>query len=98
MRSQSWRTAAADHLTLVLTVVCMAFPAVVVAGDALPQEKLQGAIRYRSGGIGQDEVKAMQEVASRYPLQLVFVAREESGHEIYLRVSTSRSWTVRAGA
>jgi len=43
---------------------------------ALPAEQHQGKIAYRSGGIGQDESRAMRREASRYPLELLFVARQ----------------------
>ena len=43
---------------------------------ALPAEQHHGRIAYRSGGIGQDEARAMRREASRYPLELLFVARQ----------------------
>lgn len=43
----------------------------------LPAEQHRGDITYRSGGIGQDEARAMRHEASRYPLELLFV--EKSG-------------------
>ena len=42
---------------------------------ALPAEQHHGTIAYRSGGIGEDEARAMRREASRYPLELLFVAR-----------------------
>jgi hypothetical protein len=61
-----------------------AFALPVLAADFsadLPVEQKQGAVAYRSGGVGEDEAKAMQEAARRYPLALEFVARtgEERG-------------------
>jgi hypothetical protein len=46
----------------------------VVAAD-LPSEQKQGVAVFRSGGVGEDEAKAMQEAARQYPLALEFVAR-----------------------
>jgi hypothetical protein len=52
----------------------------LVAAD-LPPEHRQGGVAYRTGGIGEDESKAMQDAARQYPLALEFVARtgEERG-------------------
>lgn len=62
-----------------------AFPAAFASAQtALPPEHQMGAVAYRSGGVGQDEAQAMQAAASRYPLQLEFVARMNGGHEAYL--------------
>ncbi|HSN20272.1 MAG TPA: hypothetical protein VLS49_06330 [Usitatibacter sp.] len=41
----------------------------------LPAAHHQGRITYVSGGIGEDEAHAMRRAASRYPLELLFVAR-----------------------
>ncbi|MFM0197842.1 carboxypeptidase regulatory-like domain-containing protein [Paraburkholderia strydomiana] len=38
----------------------------------LPPAKVQGAITYVSGGIGQDEVNAIRQAAAQYPLELEF--------------------------
>ncbi len=43
--------------------------------DALPPEHHDGAVAWVSGGIGQAESQAMRRAASRYPLELLFVAR-----------------------
>jgi hypothetical protein len=43
----------------------------------LPPEEHHGNIAYMSGGIGQDEARAMRREAARYPLELLFV--EKSG-------------------
>lgn len=50
----------------------------------LPPEHHMGAIAYMSGGIGADEASAMKEAAPRYPLELMFVAKEQGGHDAYL--------------
>jgi hypothetical protein len=42
---------------------------------ALPAEGHRGAIAYMSGGIGQDEARAMRREASRYPLEVLFVQK-----------------------
>lgn len=43
--------------------------------DGLPAVKQQGAVRYRSGGVGIDEARAMQADSAHFPLALVFVVR-----------------------
>lgn len=50
---------------------------------ALPAERQQGVVAYRSGGIGEDESRAMRREASSYPLELLFVARQGK-HDDYL--------------
>lgn len=44
--------------------------------NALPPEQHQGAVTFRSGGIGQAESKAMQAARSQYSLSLSFYSRE----------------------
>jgi len=41
----------------------------------LPPEETQGAVTYRTGGIGQSEAAAMREAEANYPLSLEFVER-----------------------
>ncbi|HXS53837.1 MAG TPA: hypothetical protein VN782_14980 [Usitatibacter sp.] len=43
---------------------------------ALPAARHHGNLTYVTGGIGQDEARAMRREASRYPLELLFVARQ----------------------
>ncbi|MBL6750245.1 MAG: carboxypeptidase regulatory-like domain-containing protein [Nevskia sp.] len=43
--------------------------------ELLPVLKQEGAVRYRSGGVGVDEAKAMRADSAHFPLTLVFVAR-----------------------
>lgn len=57
-------------LLATLLAAALATPALA----AEPQEQTQGSIRFLSGGIGQDEVQAMREAASRYPLAMTFTA------------------------
>lgn len=60
-------------------------PAAMAAQDPnLPLEKTQGAVVYRSGGIGQDESMAMRRIAVNYPLELEFVQKVPGGHEEYV--------------
>jgi len=59
--------------------LCAAFGIAVSAAPAaaadLPPEQQQGAVVYRTGGIGEDEARAMQDASRQYPLALEFVAR-----------------------
>jgi hypothetical protein len=43
----------------------------------LPPEETQGAVTYRTGGIGHEEATAMKHVEANYPLALEFVAKAE---------------------
>jgi hypothetical protein len=63
-----------------LAVTASAAAYALTAPD-LPPEHQQGNIAFRTGGIGEDEAKAMQDAAHQYPLALEFVARtgEEKG-------------------
>jgi hypothetical protein len=42
----------------------------------LPAPRHHGDITYLTGGVGQDEARAMRREAARYPLELLFVARQ----------------------
>ena len=42
---------------------------------ALPARHHRGNVTYMSGGIGQDEARAMRREASQFPLELLFVER-----------------------
>ena len=42
------------------------------AQSNVPAAKVQGVIAYVTGGIGQDEVNAIKQVAAQYPLELEF--------------------------
>lgn len=50
----------------------------------LPPERQQGNVAYRTGGIGEDEAKAMQSAARQYPLEIEFVARSGADRGGYL--------------
>ena len=41
----------------------------------LPLEQVQGDVRYVTGGVGSDEVDAMRQAASHYPLVIEFAAK-----------------------
>ncbi len=45
---------------------------------ALPQPKTENGITYVSGGIGEDEAKAMRGEAKHFPLGLVFSANKDN--------------------
>jgi hypothetical protein len=50
-------------------------PAFAAALSTLPPEQTQGAVTYRSGGIGHDEAQAFAAASSQYPLTLEFAAK-----------------------
>jgi len=71
-------------LSVALLAILPAF-SVSASAASLPPEIQQGAIAYRSGGVGQDEAQAMEKLARQYPLQLEFVERERgTGHEAFI--------------
>ena len=51
--------------------------------SALPAEHRLGDVTFRSGGVGDDEVAAMKQAATQYPLELLFVVKDESGRSAY---------------
>lgn len=59
--------------TLMLGTMFTAGSALGMSVGNLPPEKTQGAIHYGTGGIGQDEVIAMKQAESQYPLSLELV-------------------------
>lgn len=68
------------------TIFVAAFGAAVplyAASDLLPPEHAQGALVYRSGGIGADESAALKAAAGRYPLEVLFAERDEAGTAAY---------------
>lgn len=52
--------------------------------SALPPERSFGAVVYRSGGIGEDETRAMTAAMRDYPLALTLVEADATGHGSYL--------------
>lgn len=65
---------------LALMTAVPAFAAIA----ALPPEHEQGAVAFRSGGVGEDEAAAMKQAAARYPLELQFYRKMKDGHDEYL--------------
>lgn len=57
---------------LLTTLLAAALAAPALAAE--PAEQTQGSTRYLTGGIGQDEVQALREASSRYPLAMTFTA------------------------
>ncbi|MGE5492821.1 MAG: carboxypeptidase regulatory-like domain-containing protein [Actinomycetota bacterium] len=57
---------------LITTLLAAALAAPALAAG--PEEQTQGSTRYLTGGIGQDEVQALREASSRYPLAMTFTA------------------------
>lgn len=69
-----------QHHRLALMAALVA--ASVLSGTALaipiqnlPPEQTQGAVTYRTGGIGQSEAAEMRQAAKNYPLSLEFAER-----------------------
>lgn len=53
------------------------------AAENLFEEKVQGSVRYASGGIGEAAVSAFKAAAPKYPLELLF-AQKSSPYDVYL--------------
>jgi hypothetical protein len=47
------------------------------AADLLPKEHKQGDVAYLSGGIGEDEARAIESKAQDYPLTLEFLVKAQ---------------------
>jgi hypothetical protein len=63
-----------------------------VFGDAianLPNEKTDGAISYLSGGVGADEITAMKQEQSKYPLTMEFVEHAKPKDELLANVAVT---------
>ena len=83
-------------LRLMKLVVCLSSAALVTltplaSADStlLPSVKMQGGVRYVTGGIGENEAAAFKDAASRYPLELLFAenARPKDAYIADVRVN-----------
>ena len=58
-----------------VAAAAVALPGLAAANDLLlPEPRALGSIEYRSGGIGEDERRALRALAAEYNLRLSFVA------------------------
>lgn len=60
----------------------------------LPTEETQGSVRFRTGGIGEDEAAAMQQAESAYPLSVEFLQHAKPRDEFLASVEV----TIKDGA
>ncbi|OUL95701.1 hypothetical protein [Paraburkholderia hospita] len=70
------------------SLLLLAIASVSVSAQPLPPPAEQNGIRYVTGGIGEDEVKALNSVASKYNVRITLVAK--SGHylsDVDVRIS-----------
>src|ERR1700758_1211313 len=67
--------AALAAVTVVASGVASAMPI-----QNLPPEETQGAVTYRTGGIGDEEATAMRRAEASYPLSLEFAGRSKPRH------------------
>jgi hypothetical protein len=65
-----------------LAAALLVAAAVRAEDSALPPLQRSGDISYISGGIGEDESRAIKAVAAQYPLWLTFIARN-GGKDTY---------------
>jgi hypothetical protein len=57
-------------------------PAFAGISSTLPPEQTQGAVAYRTGGIGQDEARAFAAAEKQYPLSLEFAISHKPRAEL----------------
>jgi len=69
--------------------IAAAGSALAASMENLPPEQMQGAITYRSGGIGEAEASAMRHAESHYPLTLEFVQRAHPRDEFLANVEVT---------
>ncbi len=69
--------------TILFAILATALPAFAASQAQLPPEQKEGAVTFRSGGVGQAQAKAMEAIAKRYPLELEFI-KKVGGHEGFL--------------
>ena len=80
----------------IVIVAALAGASIAAAGTALampitnlPPEESQGAVSYRTGGIGEAEARAMRLAESQYPLSLEFLARAKPRDEFLAYVQVT---------
>jgi hypothetical protein len=55
----------------------------------LPEPRVQGNVSYVTGGVGQDEVTAMEHAKAKYPLSLEFVQHAKPRDEFIANVEVT---------
>ena len=76
-----------SQLAIVLALAPAASGAAFAAGGAsLPAEQHQGGIAFLTGGVGEDQAKAFEKAAPRFPLALEFVDRAGKRDEFVANV------------
>lgn len=74
-------------IRIAVLVVALSVATATPMAYALPQPKTENGITYVSGGIGEDEAKAMREEAKHYPLSMVFSANKNNEYLADVRVT-----------
>lgn len=83
-RIPSRHAAPARCLPTLLAMAGVVIGAALFAPTADALQTLQhGPVTYVSGGIGADEAAAMKEAAGKFPLEILFVEKDESGRRAY---------------
>jgi hypothetical protein len=71
-----------SHVAIVLALAPAASGAAFAASNAgLPAEQHQNGVAYLTGGVGEDEAKAFEQAAPRFPLALEFADRAGKRNE-----------------
>ncbi len=55
----------------------------------MPEQRTQGDVTYVTGGVGQDEVNAMEHAKGKYPLSLEFVQHAKPRDEFIANVAVT---------
>jgi len=64
-------------------------PVLAMSMSNLPPEETQGAVTYRTGGVGETEATAMRQAESNYPLSLEFIQRAHPRNEFLAYVDVT---------
>lgn len=74
---------------IIVTGLGAAGPAVSTDMSFLPPVKVQGAVSYITGGVGEDEAAAFKHAAATYPLEMLFVQKARPRDEFLADISVS---------
>ncbi len=75
--------------SLIIATGLNAGPALGTNTAMLPTEKVQGAVSYITGGIGEDESAAFKQAATAFPLEMLFVQKARPRDEFLADVRVS---------
>jgi hypothetical protein len=74
-------TLSAAMATVAIAGLAAAAPAMSMTSEALPPLHVEGAVTYRSGGVGHEQEMAMRNAEGQYALSVEFVKRAKPTDE-----------------